>query len=408
MNTHYPLVIFSIFIATVLSFGAIYSLLYLSEYARDTFLAHQYFLFVTPFIYVGIILCVRQFAQPITGSGIPQTLLAKDTIDTFIPSSLLTFNFAMLKVIFVSLATLFGAPLGIGGPSIYIGAALFYNCVKLFKITSQNILYSMIIIGSSSGIIIVFNAPLAGVSFALEEMYRYSKKHYLGVIMLAIVLVAGVDYLIQPNPYMMHIFVSLQEIQWELLPLIIIVSSSIGAVFVKGSLALISLISSLKIINLAIIALILGGIVSGINYLSDGLASGGGKDEAMLILSGEHLGPQYLIYKLSIVFSSLVSTIPGGIFIPSVSIGASVGDVLASVIALYSETNREWIILLTMTSYLSSISRTPITAAFIITEITASYLLLPVALVVALLSNLLTSIIEPRPLYYELAKRLVK
>jgi H+/Cl- antiporter ClcA len=65
-----------------------------------------------------------------------------------------------------------GAPIGIEGPSIHIGGSIFYGFNRFIKLKRKFLIHALIAIGGSAGLIVAFNAPIAGVLFAYEEIGR--------------------------------------------------------------------------------------------------------------------------------------------------------------------------------------------------------------------------------------------
>ncbi len=99
---------------------------------------------------------------------------------------------------------------------------------------------------------------------------------------------------------------------------------------------------------------------------------------------------------------SYVSGIPGGIFAPSLSIGAGLGQVLAP---LVPNAPVGAMILLGMTAYFSGVVQAPITATVIVMEMTANQSLTIALMATAFLSFGFSRLVCRRPLYGALARR---
>jgi H+/Cl- antiporter ClcA len=102
------------------------------------------------------------------------------------------------------------------------------------------------------------------------------------------------------------------------------------------------------------------------------------------------------------VVGSYVSVIPGGIFTPSLSIGAALGSVLAP---LVHGAPVGAMILLGMTAYFSGVVQAPITATVVVMEMTANQSLMIPLMATAFLSYAMSRLVCRRPLYGALARR---
>ena len=100
------------------------------------------------------------------GSGIPQI---KGVILGAI--RLRWFRVLWVKLVGGILGIGLGLSLGREGPSIQIGAVAAQGMSRLFGRTRMEERY-LITAGASAGLAAAFNAPLAGVMFALEELHR--------------------------------------------------------------------------------------------------------------------------------------------------------------------------------------------------------------------------------------------
>ena len=121
-------------------------------------------------------------------------------------------------------------------------------------------------------------------------------------------------------------------------------------------------------------AAVCGLLLAVIGWLSDGQTYGTGYAQARGMIE-EHstLPPVFALLKLAATVVSYVSGIPGGIFAPSLSIGAGLGSILAP---LVHGAPVGAMILLGMTAYFSGVVQAPITASVIVMEMTANQTLM--------------------------------
>ena len=102
---------------------------------------------------------------------------------------------------------------------------------------------------------------------------------------------------------------------------------------------------------------------------------------------------------------STLSGIPGGLFAPTLSVGAGIGD---NVYALFPNLAPHGaIIILVMAAYLSGVTRSPLTSFIITMEMTGSHQMLLALMAVSLLATLVSRYVSPVPLYHALAQKFI-
>ncbi|RUA04739.1 MAG: chloride channel protein, partial [Gammaproteobacteria bacterium] len=311
------------------------------------------------------------------------------------------------KIGFIFFAMLGGAPIGIEGPSIHIGGSIFYGFNRFLKLKRTLLIHALIAIGGSAGLIVAFNAPIAGVLFAYEEIGRKLKKQAL----ILIATVSGLIYFLKisyhgSNPYLMDLSsVSFDlTLTWQLLPLVVMVGI-LGGLFSRITLYFVHKLILNSKIKVFMMALSVGMIAALFNYVSKGQIAGSGHTEVLQMLNSQSLGLDFVAMKFFAVLTSFVSTIPGGIFMPSISIGAGIGAELAN---FYTQIDMQVIMIMAMIGYLSAVIRAPLTSTFVILEMTMSLHLLIPGLAVAFIANFISKQIYHQPIYEALAERFSK
>ena len=402
----------SLLLASIASVIVITFFLEVSDYAQHSFKnligANPYLSFIiTPIVFVGIVYVAKYYCHYVQGSGIPQLIAATDSRNKSIREQLLSFRIALGKIGFIFLGMLGGAPIGIEGPSIHIGGSIFYGFNRFIKLNRKFLIHALIAIGGSAGLIVAFNAPIAGFLFAYEEIGRKLKKQALiliaimsGIVYLFAIMYRGdANYLTNLSAYSLEL-----TLVWQLLPLAIL-AGVLGGLFSKSTLFLINKFithSKLKVITIAVV---LGFIVASFNYLSTGQIAGSGKEEVLLMLGGAGLGLDFVAMKYFATLTSLASTIPGGLFMPSISIGAGIGSEVAS---FYTQIDAQVIIIMAMIAYLSAVIRAPLTSVFVILEMTTTLHLLIPGLMIAFIANWISKQIFAQPIYEALADNYLK
>ena len=402
----------SLLLASIASVIVITFFLEVSDYAQHSFKnligTDPYLSFIiTPIVFVGIVYVAKYYCHYVQGSGIPQLIAATDSRNKSIREQLLSFRIALGKIGFIFLGMLGGAPIGIEGPSIHIGGSIFYGFNRFIKLNRKFLIHALIAIGGSAGLIVAFNAPIAGFLFAYEEIGRKLKKQALiliaimsGIVYLFAIMYRGdANYLTNLSAYSLEL-----TLVWQLLPLAIL-AGVLGGLFSKSTLFLINKFithSKLKVITIAVV---LGFIVASFNYLSTGQIAGSGKEEVLLMLGGTGLGLDFVAMKYFATLTSLASTIPGGLFMPSISIGAGIGSEVAS---FYTQIDAQVIIIMAMIAYLSAVIRAPLTSVFVILEMTTTLHLLIPGLMIAFIANWISKQIFAQPIYEALADNYLK
>jgi H+/Cl- antiporter ClcA len=150
----------------------------------------------------------------------------------------------------------------------------------------------------------------------------------------------------------------------------------------------------------------LGVALAVLGLLSDGITYGGGDDQVRaILLQGQNLPSYYPLAKAAGSFFTLISAIPGGLFTPSLSVGAGLGQLA---VGLVPETNRQVIVLLAMAAYFSGVVQSPITAAVIAIEMTAARSMTLPLLVTTVVAYGASRLVCPVSLYEALAESFLR
>ena len=363
---------------------------------------------LTPALLVLLAWLTRRFFPGSEGSGVPQVkaaLMAKPDEDS---SHLLSLRIIIGKLFLCIGGVFSGASVGIGGPSVQIGAALMTYFARFAHFAPHYLGKGLILAGSSAGFAAIFSTPLAGIVFAIEEMGRSLEEKTSGIILTAVIF-AGATSLILLGQY---IFFADRSATlpwgkaWLIIPLCGIFTGLMGGLFsaiiLKGSRAIkeISFLSPLKV------AFICGIIIASLNFFSDGSTAGTGYFEAKAYLSNpDDMSVLYPFMRILSGLATFFAGIPAGIFVPSMSIGAGLGADLAQWVPIAPTSV---VILLGMTGYFAGMLQSPLTAFVIIMEMTNTHELLLPMMATAFIANGTSKLICPEPLYTGLMKTYLK
>jgi H+/Cl- antiporter ClcA len=156
----------------------------------------------------------------------------------------------------------------------------------------------------------------------------------------------------------------------------------------------------------ALIAAFTCGIaVAACGFLSDGDSYGTGYEAARRAVEGHAMGWSFAPLKFIATLASTLSGIPGGLFAPSLAVGAGMGSVIAQVLGVHAIGA---IVLLGMCAYFAGVVQAPITAAVIIGEMTAADGMRLPLLLAAMIAYGVSRLIQRESLYHALAENFLK
>jgi H+/Cl- antiporter ClcA len=329
-------------------------------------------LLITP---AGLALSVyltSRFFPGSQGSGIPQAIAARRLRDPIARTRLLSARLALGKILLTLLGLLTGASAGREGPTVQVGAALMHAAGSV----AGRHYRGLILAGGAAGVAAAFNTPLAGIVFAIEEMSRSFEQRTSGLVLTTVIIAGLVSLaLIGDYTYFGHSAALLQRpIDWLAVPLCGVAGGVAGGLFSLGVVAMSRGLPGavgrwIKAHPIAFAALC-GVLVALAGLASGGAVYGTGYIEAKRLLEGAGGVPQsFGVLKFLATLLSTVSGIPGGIFSPSLAVGAGLGADLAR---LMPGTPMGAVVLLAMVAYFSGVVQAPITAFVIVLEMTDS------------------------------------
>ena len=141
-------------------------------------------LIVTPAVFAGLVALTRRYAPEARGSGIPQVIAAA-TLQKPESSPLLSPRTAVAKLVLTLLGLLVGASSGREGPTVQISAAVMTFVHRVFRVPLSS---AVVIAGGAAGVSAAFNTPLAGITFALEELASAYEQRLNLLVMAAVVI----------------------------------------------------------------------------------------------------------------------------------------------------------------------------------------------------------------------------
>jgi H+/Cl- antiporter ClcA len=367
------------------------------------------FLVITPFGLMAIVWVMNLGGKAARGSGIPQVLLAHKQSYHWLRGPFLSLRVAILKVLLTCAGLLVGATVGREGPSVHVGAALMYKFGTWAKLKQRQVESSLIVAGGAAGVSAAFNAPLAGIVFAIEELQQSMEARTTGTFIMAIIL-SGVVVLAFAGHYSYFGVPDVSAMPLSDYPYIIgvsVVCGLLGGLFslflVQGNRAIAPFVTRRPLR----VAFIIGIFLAGMAILSGGLTMGSGYVEAKALLAGQAEGSWLTAGgKILATLLTYFSGVPGGIFSPSLAAGAELGSVMGP---LFPQVPAVSLILVGMASYFAGVVQRPITAFVIVLELTGNnHDILPALMVSALVATAVSKLVMTEPVYHVLARDLVR
>lgn len=360
-------------------------------------------LILTPAGMVACALLADRYFPGAQGSGIPQAIAARHLREDEERGRLLSLRLVVGKIALTVAGLASGASVGREGPTVQVGASLMLLSARLGGMAHAR---GLILAGSAAGIAAAFNTPLAGIVFAIEEMSRSYQARTTGVILSA-VIIAGVASLALTGPYS-YFGVVHQTAQfpgdWPLVVACGVTGGLFGGLFSRLVLSLTRRIRNLKrpgrVPRLALIALGAGLVVAGIGIVTGGMTFGTSYEQAHAAVGGEALPWYFFPGKFVVTLASTVSGIPGGLFAPSLAVGAGLGSVLGLILGSAGGLAA----VLGMAGYFAGVVQAPMTAFVIILEMTGNHDNVVPVMAAAMLGYGTSRLVSPDPLYHALSR----
>lgn len=346
----------------------------------------------------------RRFFSGSEGSGIPQAIAALSMSSHTMRSKALSLKVGIAKIFLTCLSLLSGASVGRAGPTIHVGASIMYSLRKYMpNLRSREMSRVLILAGGAAAIAAGFNAPLAGIIFAIEEMSHSFKERKINTLLIAVILASSAALSVLGDYTFFDYTSESLALSSLWLPIIAcgVIGGLLGGLFSSSLIFLTRKIATYLTTYPIRIAFFCGLFLSLLGFLSGGQTFGAGYIEAKNIINGGEVSVLFPLYKILATIASYLSGIPGGIFVPSLSIGAGIGADLAQYMPNIPFSA---MVLLGMVGYFTGVVQTPITAFVIIMEMTGTLSMLIPLMATALIAKSISNLVCPKPIYHALAE----
>jgi H+/Cl- antiporter ClcA len=389
----------------------------LADLATDLFVRFQ-----APRPWVAVIVCpaglvasfllTRHVFPGAQGSGIPQVIAAQHITDRAVVARMLSLRIAFGKIALTLLGLLCGASIGREGPTVQVGATIMHSLGRLLDLPRPDLERALVLAGGAAGVAAAFNTPLAGVMFAIEELSHSFEARTSGTVLTA-VIIAGITTVALMGNYTYFGQTSAELAfgpGWIAVVLCSLIGGLAGGLFsaalIRAAFGLPGRIGQLVVRHPVMFAACCGLALAAIGIASGGQTYGTGYSQARgMVEATTTLPASYVVLKFAATVISYISGIPGGLFAPSLSVGAGLGSWLAHLIPAAPAGA---VVLLGMVAYFSGVVQAPITATIIVMEMTDNQRVTVPLLATAFLAFGVSRLVCRRPIYSALARRLVQ
>ena len=404
--------IFLLFFATLIGVGAgfgaiifrwmisLFQNLFFNQGQHVLSFMGSYYVIIIPAI-GGIVvgLLVYFFARETKGHGVPEVMLAVATAGGKIRPRV-----AAIKALVSSICIGSGGSVGREGPIVQISSALGSSLGQLFRLTEDKIRI-LVACGAAGGIAATFNAPLAGIFFALEVILReYGTRYFSSVVLSAVAATVISRTFLGTSPAFITPPYELLS-SWDILFYFILgfLAALTGWIFIKVLYKSEDIFDALRMPSFAKPAV--GGLILGMIGLYFPQIFGVGYPSIEKTLNGQ-MGSILVfgLVGLKILATSLTlgSGGSGGVFAPSLFIGAMLGSSFGSFLHLLFPAlpiSPGAYALVGMAALFAGAAQAPISAILILFEMTGDYKIILPLMIACVISTLVLKRISRDSIY---------
>ncbi|MCZ8390760.1 chloride channel protein [Achromobacter xylosoxidans] len=374
-------------------------------------------LLVLPCALAALRWATLRFAPNAAGSGIPQVIGALSLPPGPSQRSLVSLAQALWKIPLAFCGMLAGASIGREGPSVQVGAAVMLAWGDFWKRRGLQLrgfhANELLAAGAAGGLAAAFNAPLAGVIFAIEELGRGTVLRWQRLVLIGVLAAGFLVVAVQGNNPYFGTFAGAplaHGMLWWVL-ICAALNGALGGIFArllgKGPAAMAPASWRAWIRAHPIwTAFAMGLALALIGLATAGSVYGTGYGAAADLLSGEtqHALPAgFGLAKLAATVASYWAGIPGGIFTPALTTGAGIGHHIWELAG--EGVDQRVLVLVSMAAFLAAATQAPLTASVVVMEMTGSQPMLFWLLVGSLLASGVSRQFCPQPFYHLAAGR---
>jgi len=355
---------------------------------------------------LGMGYLLYRFFPNARGSGVPQTKAA-----LYAHGGRITLRTVLGKFFCTSATLASGIPLGREGPAVQVGAGIASVLGRKLGLRPEKV-KALIPVGAAAAIAAAFNTPLAAVLFALEEVVGDLHAPVLGSVVLAsatswamLRLILGNNPLFQVPQYQL-----VSPWEFAIYAVLGVIGGLVSVAFTKVLAGLRERLLKFPRKTLwfqpvagGLLVGIMGWFVPqvlGVGYQHVGSALNGSMAVKLMVL--------LLVLKFFAVTFSYASGNAGGIFGPSLFLGAMLGGIVGTVAQHFLPghvASPGAYALVGMGTAFAGIVRAPMTSVVMIFEITRDYSVIVPLMISNLVSFFISSKFQREPIYEVLARQ---
>lgn len=386
---------------------------------------HSAFYFIFPILGLALTVLIIQYGlRKKIGNGIPTTLYAISQRKGLMR------NFqSYASLITAPLTVGFGGSVGLEAPTVASGAAISSNLSRIFKMNqaSRTLLIGCAAAGAMSSL---FKAPIAAIIFAIEIFSLDLTLVSMIPLLLASVSAILTSYFFFGDDIILH-YTLTDEFDISEVPFYILMGGLASVCSIYFTRIYFKLAKLFEKVGSQLSRLLIGGIGLGILVYFIPPLYGEGYDVINSLLEGDYLTAlgtnlfdEYLaniwvvialliglvVFKVIATSFTLGAGGIGGIFAPVLFMGSAMGHCFALIINqlgfLKSPLSVSNFTLVGMAGLMAGIMHAPLTAIFLIAELTRGYELFVPLMITAAISFMITSQFQPHSVYtLDLASR---
>jgi CIC family chloride channel protein len=346
---------------------------------------------------------VVRWAPDARGSGIPHVMVAVSNLGGRVSRRLLVW-----RPLATALSIGSGASLGTEGPVVQLGASLA-SLISGWRKLDDERRRNLAAVAAAGGIAATFNAPIAGVLFALEVVLGQFQGRYFASVVIGAVAATAVSRSILGDAPAFAVppdYVLGSPLELPIYLVLGVLAAFVAVGFIRVMVGSEDLLNASKIP--AMFRPALGGLAVGALALLVPQVLGRGYETTGAVLGGQLDAPwlltALLVGKVLATGASIGSWGAGGIFAPTLMVGASFG-------ALFGD-GAGWLFpgldllpgayaLVGMVAVFAAVTRAPMSSIVMIFELSGSYELILPLLLAAVIATLVADLLHAES-YYEL------
>ncbi|MFI1744506.1 chloride channel protein [Thalassobellus sediminis] len=361
------------------------------------------FYFIFPIIGLLLVYIIKQtWLKKHIGHGISSTLHAISKLNGIIPR----YNI-YASLITAPLTAGFGGSVGLQGPAVSLGSALGSNAAQLFHMNTKT---RMLLIGcaTAGAMASMFKAPIAAIIFAVEIFSLDIAFTSLVPLLLASISAVVTSYMFLGTDILLN-FKLTDKFEVNDIAFYILLGLMTAIASVYFSKVFFGITNFFKQFESRALRLLIGGVAIGTMLYFIPPLYGEGYGIMNNLLKGDHLAAIgntpfqldlsniWIVIALLLgiaIFKAIAMTTTfgaggvGGVFIPTLVMGSALGNAFAKIInnlGLDFNVSESNFTLIGMTGLMAGVLHAPLTAIFLIAEITGGYeLFVPLMLVSAI------------------------